>query len=161
MARELTKKQRGFVKDYLDTGNGTLAVKENYKVANDNVAANIASMNLRKAKIQESIQNHAEDAESMVYKLSQTSKQDFIKLNASKDILDRAGYGAIAKSESKALQVNLTGQILANTELEALRKEYEEKLKARLLEDNKPQWNTEMGALVTWLLTRWRTRSVE
>lgn len=139
MARELTKKQRGFVKDYLDTGNGTLAVKENYKVANDNVAANIASMNLRKAKIQESIQNHAEDAESMVYKLSQTSKQDFIKLNASKDILDRAGYGAIAKSESKALQVNLTGQILANTELEALRKEYEEKLKARLLEDNKPQ----------------------
>lgn len=55
MATKLTKKQRGFVKDYVKTGIGSLAVKENYDVANDNVARNIASENLAKPSIQKAI----------------------------------------------------------------------------------------------------------
>ena len=111
MARTLTKKQKGFVKTYLDTGNATLAVKKNYNVANDNVAGVIGHRELRKAKIQEYIADHAEDAESMIYKLSQTSKQDFIRLNASKDILDRAGYVPVTKTESTTLNLNVEAQI--------------------------------------------------
>ena len=133
MARTLTKKQRGFVKDYLETGNGTQAVLKNYNTTSTNMAAVIASVNIRKDKIQESIQDHAEDAEAMIYKLSQTSKQDFIKLGASKDIMDRAGHVPVSKSETKSVRVNFEGQILVNSEFESLRKEYEEKLKAKLL----------------------------
>ncbi len=51
MARTLTKKQRGFVKDYLETGNGSLAAKRNYEVKNDTTAAVIASENLIKPNI--------------------------------------------------------------------------------------------------------------
>lgn len=105
MSRQLTPKQQGFVKDYLETGNGTLAVKENYEVSNDNVAANIASVNLRKAKIQEALAEHAEDAEAMIYHLSQKARNETVKLGASKDIMDRAGYKPVEKSQS--LNVNV------------------------------------------------------
>jgi len=57
---ELTKKQKGFVKDYLETGNGTRAVLENYDVKDENSAAAIASENLRKLKIQNAIKSIAE-----------------------------------------------------------------------------------------------------
>src|ERR1700734_1172040 len=53
MARTLTKKQRKFVNEYADTGNGSLAVKEaGYDVANDETARAIASENLTKPNIQ-------------------------------------------------------------------------------------------------------------
>lgn len=49
--RKLTKKQRGFVKDYVATGNGTLAVMKNYDVESEMTASSIASENLRKPYI--------------------------------------------------------------------------------------------------------------
>lgn len=55
MKTKLTKKQRGFVKDYLATGNGTEAAANNYAVSTDGVAAQIAYENLRKPDIQEAI----------------------------------------------------------------------------------------------------------
>lgn len=55
MARGLTRKQKGFVKDYVETGIGALAVKKNYAVSDDNTAYAIASENLSKPKIQEAI----------------------------------------------------------------------------------------------------------
>lgn len=55
MATKLTKKQRGFVNDYADTGNATIAVKENYDVSDDNTAASIGSENLTKPKILEAL----------------------------------------------------------------------------------------------------------
>lgn len=60
MASNLTKKEGGFVKDYVKTGNGTLAAKRNYKVKNDNTAAAIASENLRKPKIIEAVKRIAD-----------------------------------------------------------------------------------------------------
>jgi len=52
---KLTNRQRGFVKDYIETGNATLAAKNNYDVTDDNTAAVIGSENLRKLKISETI----------------------------------------------------------------------------------------------------------
>ncbi len=55
---DLTKKQQGFVKDYVATDNGTLAALNNYDIQSDdpeNVAAAIASENLTKPKIQRAI----------------------------------------------------------------------------------------------------------
>ncbi len=55
MARTLTKKQKGFVKDYVATGIGSLAVKENYDVSTDETARAIAYENLTKPHIQEAV----------------------------------------------------------------------------------------------------------
>ena len=60
MARELTKKQEGFAKDYAKTGNATLAVKKNHNVSNDNSAAAIGSRALRNVKVVEKIKTIAE-----------------------------------------------------------------------------------------------------
>lgn len=51
MATKLTKKERGFIKDFIKTGNGTVSIKENYDVSNDNVAGVMAHTKLRKDKI--------------------------------------------------------------------------------------------------------------
>lgn len=51
MAEALTKKEHGFVKDYLETGNGTQAALKNYDTEDPNTAGVIAHENLRKPKI--------------------------------------------------------------------------------------------------------------
>lgn len=46
--RRLSKKQRGFIKDYVETGNGTKAALKNYDTKEYHVAQSIASENLSK-----------------------------------------------------------------------------------------------------------------
>lgn len=55
MARGLTKKQRGFVKDYLELGNGTQAALKHYDTDQPRVAQTIASENLSKPMIAKAI----------------------------------------------------------------------------------------------------------
>ena len=55
MARELTKKQKGFVKDYVATGNGVKSAQNNYKTKNYNSAGAVACKELKKVKIQKAI----------------------------------------------------------------------------------------------------------
>ena len=62
MANTLTKKQSGFVSDYLATGNGALAVKKNYDVQDNATARSIASENLTKPNIQQSLHEAMEAA---------------------------------------------------------------------------------------------------
>lgn len=52
MANRLTKKQREFVEEYAETGNGTASVLAVYDTEDKNTAAVIASENLRKPNIQ-------------------------------------------------------------------------------------------------------------
>jgi hypothetical protein len=59
--RKLTKKQCGFVKDYLETGNGTRAALKNYDTTDENTAAVIASENLRNPKIASVIEETLSD----------------------------------------------------------------------------------------------------
>ena len=58
---KLTKKQKGFVKDYIETGNGSLAAKKNYNVSSDLTARVIASENLTKPNIVNSIKEALPD----------------------------------------------------------------------------------------------------
>lgn len=60
MVEKLTKKQKGFVKDYIKTGNGTQSALKNYDTDDPNVANAIASENLRKPMIQDAIKSIAE-----------------------------------------------------------------------------------------------------
>lgn len=52
---KLTRKQQGFVKDYIETGNGTQSVMNNYDVKDETVASSISTENLRKPYIAEVI----------------------------------------------------------------------------------------------------------
>jgi phage terminase small subunit len=54
--QKLTKKQRGFVNDYVESENGTQAVLKNYNVKDSMVAASVATENLRKPYITEAIE---------------------------------------------------------------------------------------------------------
>lgn len=134
MSKKLTKKQKGFADDYLDTGNGTLSALKNYDIESDKpakVASVIAVENLAKPSVQAYLESKADKAASMVFTLSQEAEGEVVRLNASKDILDRAGYKPVERSESKTLSVTIDRK-LENVELEALRLEFEEKLKTKL-----------------------------
>ncbi len=55
MARTLTKKRRGFVNDYADTGNATRAVQNNYPVKNIETARAMGSELLTFPNVQEEL----------------------------------------------------------------------------------------------------------
>lgn len=99
----LTKKEKGFADKYLETGHGVQSALDNYDTKDYSTAGAIASQNLKKLKIQEYLADKAEDASSMVYKLSQKAKNEAVRLNASKDILDRSGF----KPVEQIIKLNL------------------------------------------------------
>lgn len=57
---KLTKKQKGFIKDYIKTGNGTQSALNNYDTTDYSTAGMIASENLRKPKIAEVVKSLAD-----------------------------------------------------------------------------------------------------
>ena len=88
MSTRLTKKQKGFVKDYVKTGIASLAVKKNYNVANDNVARNIGSENLTKPNIVKTLQEMFPD-DLLAEKHLELLNAGFIeKIGFEKDIED-------------------------------------------------------------------------
>lgn len=60
MSDRLSKKEKGFVKSIVAGDNGTQAALKNYDAKNENIAANIASTNLRKPKIIKAIKSIAD-----------------------------------------------------------------------------------------------------
>lgn len=100
MATKLTKKAKAFAKDYIETGNATLAVKNNYNVSSDNSAASAGSRLLRNSKVREYIEDKAETVAAIVFEIAQFGESDSSRLSASKDILDRAGFKPIERTHS-------------------------------------------------------------
>ena len=109
---KLTPKQKIFVEEYLKTGNATKSALKAYDT-NYNTASVIASENLEKPSIKQALANQAEQALNVIIELSNSSSNDNVRLQASKDILDRAGYKPIEK------------RISATTSLEQAIKELE------------------------------------
>jgi len=89
--KRITKKQKGFVKEFIDHGNATKAALKVYDTDKEESAAQIGWENLRKLEIQKMILDAGEDAQSTVIELNQQRKNLPVALNAAKDILDRAG----------------------------------------------------------------------
>lgn len=113
---DLSPKEKGFVNDFIDTGNATEAAARNYNVANRNVAGVIGWENLRKPKIQAMIQDASEQAFSTVLALSQGAENEAVRLNASKDIMDRAGFKPVDRQELaiKELPAPILGYVQSN-----------------------------------------------
>jgi hypothetical protein len=93
----LTSKQKNFIAEYLDTGNATEAAVRAYKPVKRATARAIGSENLTKPNIRGFLEDRARGAVAVIYKLSQNAKNESVRLNASRDILDRAGYFADKK----------------------------------------------------------------
>lgn len=127
MAENLTKKQEGFANDYLETGNGTRAALNNYDTEDPNTAGVIAHRLLRKDKIREYLEEKSETAASVIFQLATSAENEGVRLGASKDILDRAGYKAVEKSISLNVQADI-----ANPKARELALKYEEELKKGL-----------------------------
>lgn len=58
---KLSKKERGFVRDYVKTGNGTKSVLNNYDTESEHVAGVMAVENLGKPRIQQAIAERIPD----------------------------------------------------------------------------------------------------
>lgn len=95
-----------FADTYIDTGNATLAAKEAMSVTNDNSAGAVGSRLLRNAKIIEYIEGKAEHVASIVYEIAQFGESDPVRLSASKDILDRAGFKPVERTQNVNLNLD-------------------------------------------------------
>lgn len=89
---KLTKKQENFCTEYLEIGNATEAAQRTYDVKNRQTANVVGAENLAKPCIREYLDGIAKSAVIVIYELSQNAMNEAVRLSASKDILDRAGY---------------------------------------------------------------------
>ena len=108
MARTATKKQRGFARDYVDTGNATKAALKNYDTQDINTAAVIGSENIRKPNVIAEINDYAHEAVGEIKKLGKGAKNEAVRLNANKDMLDRAGYKAVERTMNVNVDLEAT-----------------------------------------------------
>ncbi len=130
--KDLSKKQKGFVQDYVKTGNATKSAMNNYEIESENkerVAEAIGSENLSKPIIQEAIRSIAEQIPDSllvekhlellnVPKITKTTRKgDYIESEESTDVqaikagLDMAYklkgvYAAEKKDISGTLQIS-------------------------------------------------------
>lgn len=120
---KLTRKQKGFVKDYAKTGNGSLAVKNNYDVDpnDDNTSASIASENLRKPNIQRAIAEMIPDellGEKHLALLNKIDEKGEIDVQAVSKGLDM-GY-KIKGSYAPEKTVNMNIEVESSEEIKRL-----------------------------------------
>lgn len=112
MAKKLTKKQKGFVKDYIKTGNATKSALKNYNTDDYMTAANIGSENLNKPQIEDYIASILTDellAEKHLALLNKQDAEGNIDVQAVKAGLDM-GYkikGSYAP-EKRKVEVDVT-----------------------------------------------------
>ena len=109
MSRQPTLKQRKFAKSYLENGgNATRAVIDaGYNVMNYDVASMLGSENIRKQKVWAMIQGYAPNSLDNINILANKAKNESVRLQANKDILDRAGFMPVHKSETKQINIEI------------------------------------------------------
>jgi len=90
--KRISKKQKEFVKEFVETGNATKSALKTYDTEDYDTAANIGYGNLKKPQIQQMINDAAVDAQSTIHELTFQRKNLPVALGASKDIMDRAGF---------------------------------------------------------------------
>ena len=108
---KLTRKQKAFADEYLKTGNGTQAAIKTYKITSKNkvwTASSLANQNLKKVDVLAYIKENASIAASVIMELVQDKKTPAaVRLWASKDVLDRAWYKPIEKTQELNLNINV------------------------------------------------------
>lgn len=148
---KLTKKQRGFVKDYVLSGNGQESALNNYEIEGEdkeNIARSIASQNLTKLNVIKAIEIKTETLKSALEKKGITPEKIADKINVLLDAKDEKGlndYTAIDKGlkhstsiygitpELPPNQSNITYNFLFSSETQDRIKAINEEIKANLI----------------------------
>lgn len=94
MQHDLTRKQETFVEKYIETGNGTEAALAAYDTKSENVAASIASENLRKPKILDVLEEALPD-----HLLAEVHREG---LYATKTVFDKDGESVAEDADFNA-----------------------------------------------------------
>ena len=156
MSRTLTKKQKGFIADYLKTGNGTHSVLKNYNIKGktkeirESTAGSMATENLGKPKIQKALADRLPDDLLEERHLELLNKREVIVIEKDEDgekiykKLDQPETQAVTKGLDMAYKlkgsyapeksIQIQAKVPFNPVLDEIRKEYEEKLRASLIE---------------------------
>ncbi len=157
---KLSPKEQAFVEEYIKTGNGTQSALKVYDTDDDNVAANVASQNLRKPKIVDYITEKLNDKMLAEKHLMLLNKEEVIVRNnvstkkieviptgqmdvqAVKAGLDMAyKIKGKYKTDEKPSQTNNTYNFILNQEFQSRIKPLEEELK-RQFKNAQPTKNT-------------------
>lgn len=107
---KLTRKQKIFADEYLKTGNGTQSAKKAYNIKKKEwtTARAIGSENLTKPNVLEYLKENASIAASVIMELVQNEETPAaVRLGASKDVLDRAGYKPIERTQDVNFNINV------------------------------------------------------
>lgn len=106
---KLTTKEKKFA-------DGILEGKPKYKAALDaydiqskhevGTASAIAAENLQKPRIVKYLEENGHGAATRIVKLSKSAKNETVRLNANKDILDRVGIGVQKQNTIVPIQIN-------------------------------------------------------
>ncbi len=148
----LSKKEKGFVKDYIKTGNGTESALKNYDTEDENTAGVIASENLRKPKIQKAIADRLPDdllEEKHLALLNKTEKKydeegeivsEEIDAQAVAKGLDMAYKVKGSYAPDRAINLNLNQTIDPKDKgIIEIRDRYEEELRRKLQSNEKSE----------------------
>lgn len=103
---KLTRKQKKFADAYIEGESGVQAALKSYDTKDYNSANVIAVENLQKLTVREYIESKAEVAAGVVFTLATSATNETVKLNASKDILDRSGLKPIERSINMTIGVS-------------------------------------------------------
>ena len=154
--KRLTKKEKGFVKDFVKTDNATFAAINNYDIQSDdmeNVAGVIGSELLRKPKILKAIADMLPDELLGERHLELINKREIVKMfNGEGQIIDQPDTQAVSKgldmaykikgsyapekSETKTFNVNVNSTPNANELRELAMKVREQIRKNYINEEN-------------------------
>lgn len=142
---KLTKKQRGFVEDYVLTGNGQKAALNNYDIeAKDpeSVARSIASENLTKPNVALAVEIQTETLKSALQNQKVTPEKIAKKIDS---LLENSDPNAIDKGLKHAINIygiedlnekpktNTTYNFIFNAETQEKVREIEATIKAQLI----------------------------
>ena len=93
--RELTVKERIFAEEVLRTGNKREAAKKAYNIGSkggtspDTTADSVANETAKKPPVATYIEDRVKEAKNIIFELAKKAKNETVRLNASKDIVDR------------------------------------------------------------------------
>jgi len=143
---KLTKKQFGFVRDYVLTGNGTQSAMRNYNLKNNFVASNVASENLLKPYIAEAVKvEEARVALTLREALEREGVGPQFLAQKVKQLLKTKGYQAVDRGLAHATKIyglaedqmkpvgGNTYNILFSSDTQEAVKALEDTLKVKLL----------------------------
>ncbi len=109
--RKLSPRQVKFAQKYIETGNATQAVIDaGYKLKNRAVAKTTGSNLLANEKVWALIESSAEQAQGNMLKLANGAKNESVRLGANKDILDRAGFAPVNKTQVTTVNISIDNQ---------------------------------------------------